>query len=485
MRRYLKQPALIAIFLLLFGVIIANAGRKRAGEAVVKVKSNVQASSVAADMNAVIADSIPSQRTYLFKFSKNRSVDEVVAELNANTNVELASSNTMIDIPEVFQISQGFPDESVPIFNDGVSPMSYYEQEGYYDIGIDSAQMISTGKGIVVAVIDNGLDLSHPLMQSSNILAGYDFILDSSDPSEQPGKIYGHGTFVTGLLLLTAPDVSIVPLRVFDGDGVGDQFNVALAIDWAANHGVDVINMSFGTTEMIDVLRLAIEDAARKNIVMVAAAGNEGSIIPYYPAAHRDVIAVAAVDTLELLANFSNYGDYIDLVAPGVNLYSSLAGEYDWGTWSGTSFSAPIVSGTAAMIKQIKNNFSPAEIQDHLRNTSRTDLLWGTIIAPDIQYGYGMINSLNAVVQLSIGDLNGDGVRDLTDLTLMIDLIKGNNSSGNSSDVEKAGGVVVDGIVDLDCDGNVNVSDIAIMVHHIFVKWNDFKPCYQRGNSPK
>ncbi len=485
MRRYLKQTTLIAIFLFLFGVIIANAGGKRPGEAVVKVKSTAQAASIAEEVNATITDSIPSQRTYLFKFSKNRSVDEVVAQLNADSNVELASSNTTIDIPEVFQISQGFPDESTPVFSYGISPLSYYDQAGFYDIGIDSAQLLSTGKGVVVAVIDNGLDYSHPLMQSSNILAGYDFILNSSDPSEQPGTIYGHGTFVTGLLLLTAPDVSIVPLRVFDGNGVGDQFNVALAIDWAVNHEVDIINMSFGTTEMIDVLRLAIEDAAKRKIVMIAAVGNEGSSIPNYPAAHPDVIAVAAVDTLEMLANFSNYGDYIDLVAPGVNLYSSLAGDYDWGTWSGTSFSAPIVSGTVAMIKQIKNNYSPAEIQDHLRNTSRTDLLWGSITVPDVQYGYGMINSLNAVSQLSIGDLNGDGVRDLTDLTMMIDYIKSYNTGGNSSDVEKEGIIVVGGMLDLNCDGNVNISDIAIMVHHIYVKWNDFKPCYQAGKGPK
>ena len=476
---------MIAIFLFLFGVIIANAGGKRPGEAVVKVKSTAQAASIAEEVNATITDSIPSQRTYLFKFSKNRSVDEVVAQLNADSNVELASSNTTIDIPEVFQISQGFPDESTPVFSYGISPLSYYDQAGFYDIGIDSAQLLSTGKGVVVAVIDNGLDYSHPLMQSSNILAGYDFILNSSDPSEQPGTIYGHGTFVTGLLLLTAPDVSIVPLRVFDGNGVGDQFNVALAIDWAVNHEVDIINMSFGTTEMIDVLRLAIEDAAKRKIVMIAAVGNEGSSIPNYPAAHPDVIAVAAVDTLEMLANFSNYGDYIDLVAPGVNLYSSLAGDYDWGTWSGTSFSAPIVSGTVAMIKQIKNNYSPAEIQDHLRNTSRTDLLWGSITVPDVQYGYGMINSLNAVSQLSIGDLNGDGVRDLTDLTMMIDYIKSYNTGGNSSDVEKEGIIVVGGMLDLNCDGNVNISDIAIMVHHIYVKWNDFKPCYQAGKGPK
>ncbi len=297
MRRTTSIAIIISIFL--FSSSLVFAGKKRAGEAVVKVKSNEQIISIAEDLQAVVADSIPSSSTYLLTFSESRSVDEVVDELNSNADVELASINTSIDIPEVFQISQGFPDESVPIFNKGISPQDYYAQEGTYDIGIDSAQLLSTGQGVVIAVIDNGIDYLHPLMLNSNILDGHDFITISSDASEQPGTIYGHGTFVTGLLLLTAPDVSIIPLRAFDGDGIGDQFNVAQAIDWAVRHGADIINMSFGTTDMISVLSEAIDDANSKNVVMIAATGNEGTAIPSYPAAHPDVIAVSAVDMSE------------------------------------------------------------------------------------------------------------------------------------------------------------------------------------------
>ncbi len=485
MRRYLKKTTLIAIFLLL-GMSVVHAGGKRLGEAVVKVKANANVTSIAAELQLIVSDSIASNRTFLMKFSKNRSVDEVVAQLNSYDAVELASFNTSIDIPEVFQISQGFPDESEPIYNDGISPINFYGQASSYDIGIDEAQLIATGQNVIIAVIDNGLDFNHPLIQNSDILTGRDFISISSDASEQPGTIYGHGTFVTGLLLLTAPDASIMPLRAFDGDGVGDQFNVAKAIDFAVRHGADIINMSFGTTDMIDALYDAIDDANDNNVIMIAASGNEGSSIPSYPAAHPNVIAVAAVDEAELFADFSNYGDYIDVVAPGVNMYSALAGDFDWGTWSGTSFSAPLVSGTVAMMKQIENNYTPEDFKEHLRNTSRTELLWGNVITPDVQYGYGLINSYNAVSQLSIGDLDGDGLRDIRDLTMMIDYITNQGGSGTGTDsIERQGFVVTDGLVDLDCDGEAKVSDIAIMVHHIFVKWRDFKPCYKSGDATK
>ncbi len=487
MKRYLKKTTLIAIFIL-FGITVVNAGGKKLGEAVVKVKANANVTAIAAELQLIVSDSITTNRTFLMKFSKNRSVDKVVAQLNSYNDVELASFNSSIDIPEVFQISQGFPDESEPILNKSVSPVDFYGQAGSYDLGIDDAQLIATGKNVVIAVIDNGIDYSHPLMISSTVLPGHDFILNTSNPSEQAGSIYGHGTFVTGLLLLTAPDASIMPLRAFDGEGVGDQFNVAKAIDWAVKHGADIINMSFGTTELIDVLQSAIDDATLNNVVMIAATGNESSDLPYFPAAHPDVIAVAAIDTLELLAGFSNYGDYVDVVAPGVNMYSSLAGEFNWGTWSGTSFSAPIVSGTVAMMKQIESNYTPADFKEHLKNTTRTELLWGNVIIPDVQYGYGMINSYNAVSQLSIGDLNGDGVRDIRDLTMMIDYITNRNNNGggnNSESIERQGNIVTDALVDLDCDGDAKPSDIAIMVHHIFVKWREFKPCYKSGDATK
>ena len=487
MRRYVKRTTLIALSIFLIGATLTHAGGKRAGEAVVKVKTNAHVASIAEGLQLTVADSIPTHRTFLLKFPKNRSVDDVVNQLNGNEFVELASVNTTIDIPEVFQISQGFPDESKPILNKGISPHDFYGQASSYNIGIDSAQLFSTGKDVTVAVIDNGLDYSHPLIQSSNIISGHDFVTTGGDGSEQLGTIYGHGTFVTGLLLLTAPDVSIMPLRAFDGEGVGDQFKVAKSIDWAVKHGADIINMSFGTTDMIDALRSAIEDATNNNVVMIAASGNEASTLPYYPAAHQDVIAVASVDTLERFADFSNYGEYIDLVAPGVNIYSTLAGNYDWGTWSGTSFSAPLVSGTVAMMTQIEKTYTPSDIQNHLRNTSRTELLWGTVVSPDIQYGYGMIDSYNAVSQLSIGDLDKSGTRDLTDLTMMVDYITSRNANGGggSSATERAGYVVTDAMVDLNCDGDPHISDIAILVHHIFVKWHDFKPCHQKGNNSK
>lgn len=480
MRRYLNfHGQSIWGVLLLFIFVSSLTAAPKPGQAIVKIHNGQGIDAVAAAHNLVVADSISSTSTFLVTFSDTRTVDDVVFELNADNSVELASGNLEIGLPEVNQISQGFPDESQPIFNNGSEPINYYGQAGSYNLALDSAHVRSTGENVVVAVIDNGLDLTHPLMLSSNIMTGHDFIDISSDPSEQPGSIYGHGTFVTGIILLTAPDCIIMPLRAFDGDGNSDQFIVAKAIDWAVRHNADIINMSFGATELTATLNEAIINAHDAGVTMVGASGNDGLQINHYPASHQDVIAVAAMDTLELLADFSNYGDYLDLVAPGVNIYSSLAGDYDWGTWSGTSFATPFVTGTAALVKQIEPTFTPDEMMEHFHNTARTELEWGTVLQPDIQYGYGMINPFMAVMQLSLGDLNASGTRDIADLALMVDYINSNNNGGTAT----AYGFSPTGAeVDINCDGLADLNDVAMMVHFIFVNWFEFSPCYLRYN---
>ncbi len=138
------------------------------------------------------------------------------------------------------------------------------------------------------------------------------------------------------------------------------------------------------------------------------------------------------------------------------------------------------------MMKQLNQKYTPKDIQNHLHYTSRSELLWGTVMVPDEQYGYGMINSLDAVVQLSIGDINIDGVRDITDLSKMIDFISQGGNEGKSVKVKSRNGfIITDEMVDLNCDGNANMADVAIMVHHLFIKWREFKPCYKSGDDSK
>jgi subtilisin family serine protease len=306
-----------------------------------------------------------------------------------------------------------------------------------------------------VAVLDNGLKFDHPLMQASKVIPGYDFLDNDADASEEEGYLLGHGTFVTGVVLMISPNCSILPIRVMSGDGYGCEFYIAKGLVWAVTHGADIANLSFGSETRSNLMSEAVAFAGRNGVVMVASAGNEASARPMYPAALELTMAVGAIDTTELLADFSSFGKFIDLVAPGVNIYSAMAGEYEWGTWSGTSFSAPMVSGTAALILELAPGLTPVQVRSQLTRTARTTLLWGTIIPPDQKYGAGVLNACEAVRTITLGDIDRSGFTDHTDLSLLAAFIR----TGHLP----ADGVADFAMADLDCNGKVNMSDLTLL----------------------
>lgn len=404
MSRRFPQFMTIALLLLLAMLLSVSSDLFATSQAtyeqmVLKTRGRSNARMLMLPAGGRIVDSIPGQDTYLVDMPKNSDISRIASMITGHPDVEYAHKNRNIDLPEMFQVSQGFPDQKDTVFIAGESPQSYYGQPGIYATGVDSAQTYATGLGVKVAVIDGGLDYSHPLLATATVLPGYDFIDGDTIPAEAAGLMESHGTFVTSLILLTAPDCSIVPLRTFDGDGIGTQFGIAQAINWAINHDVDVINMSFGCDVATPVLTSAIQSANTAGIVMVAAAGNQGSDMQLYPARVNEVIAVAAIDTTELRASFSNYGNHIAICAPGVSLHGAFIHDtYDWGIWSGTSFSAPIVTGAAALIKQLQQGYNSDDVQFLLKMTARTDLAWGSVTVPDSEYGFGLLDALSAVL---------------------------------------------------------------------------------------
>lgn len=441
------------------------------GQAIVKMKGNANVNAIADVFGAQVVDSIEGMSAYLITFPEDLPVDSVVGEIGTNSAVEYAHSNRSMSLPETSQMSQGFPDQKNVTFAKGVSPSSYYEQPGIYNTGIDSAHTISTGQGQIVAVIDNGVVFDHPLIAATTTVFQHDFITPDGDASETAGPLFGHGTFVTSMVLLVAPDCAIMPLRAFDENGIGDQFAVAQAVDWAVSHGASVINLSCGSESAEGVLQEAILDAYQSGVSLVASAGNESSSAGQYPALDPVVIAVTSIDTLELLADFANYGDYLDLCAPGVNLYGALPGEYDWGTWSGTSFSAPLVSGTIALVRAVDTDLLTAEVQEHLNLTARSDLLWGAISPPDYSYGYGALDVFEAVQSLTVGDLDLSGTRDEQDLGLLQQYVhSGRPNAGAGIDHRRC---------DINCDGIVDIDDIVNMIEKITNENIPFEPCYR------
>ncbi len=441
------------------------------GEIIVKVAPGSNRSDIAKEVDGQITDSVTNKNIYLVRISDEMSLSEAMTELGAKQGVMSAEPNRYIGLPEINQISQSFPDQSRPPYLAGVEPTSFYSQPSAYNIGLDSAQLISLGKGVVVAVIDNGIYATHPLLASSLVPGGYDFVANDSDPSEEPGPMYGHGTFVAGLIRLTAPGCKILPFRAFDTTGLGTTFGITRAIYAAVDQGANVINMSFSMYSSSQMLRTAVREARRAGVVMVASVGNDHASDSTYPAAFPEVLAVSSIDESEQAAWFSNYGEYVDICAPGVNLYSALAGDYQWGTWSGTSFSAALVSGACALELGYRRNLTPQQAGEDLVRSARIDLAWGTVTQADaIYYGSGCLDIFAALVGLACGDIDNSGAIDIADLVSLTNYI---NNGGPPPVVSLRVG-------DINCDGEVNAADLEAMKGLVTRGKGLPRPCYLR-----
>ena len=328
-------------------------------------------------------DSILSHNIYLINYADSISCDSVIISLLGNAGVIFAEPNYGVDYPENLQLSISFPDEYAPQLDvDLGEPASFFSQNCLQTIDSDSAQLISTGNDVVIAVIDNGFDENHPLLQYVSFVNGYDYFDSNDDPAPDSGLGASHGTFVTGLIQLIAPDCQIMPLRALGQSGKGNTFAIAKSIYHAIEYNADVINMSFGSYHDSHLLETACQDALDAGIIMVAAGGNDSTEMPIYPASYPGVIGVSAVDSMDMAADFTNYGSSIDICAPGVNIYSTLAGEYDWGTWTGTSFSTPQVAAACALVLSIEPEYTPDEVGTLLCLTAERDLGSGTIDFP-------------------------------------------------------------------------------------------------------
>lgn len=332
--------------------LVAHAQRQRdRGEVICQLKPGRSAVTVAQRHNLQLVGDLEDD-FYVFSYTSPATTWQVINQLRADEDVRSAEPNYWVRVPEVEQRSVAFLDQRSVAFLDGVSPTDYFGQYAVTLIRAKEAQAIAQGEGVTVAVIDTGVDASHPAIASRQLVSGSDFVDKDGDPAEVAGGMaYGHGTMVAGIIGLVAPRARLMPIRAFDADGIGKVSEVATAIRYAARRGADVINMSFGVPSSSGpaVLRAAVDYAARRGVVLVASAGNDNTSSPEYPASGDDVLAVTATDSGDVKAPFSNYGSHIDVSAPGVSIYSAFpGGRFGWG--SGTSYAAAFVSGEAALV---------------------------------------------------------------------------------------------------------------------------------------
>lgn len=249
-----------------------------------------------------------------------------------------------------------------------------------------------SGRG-VVAVIDSGVDAAHPFL-SGRVLDGYDFVDDDGNASDG----YGHGTHVAGTIIdcSGAAPVSILPVRVMDNTGCGYGSTIITGIKYAAEQGADVINLSLGGSRgKSTVMEQTIKDAISAGTLVVVSAGNESTDTkltqPAYITAAGNVV-VSAGDSSHTRAYFSNYGQSVDIMAPGVNIKSCIPGnQYD--SWAGTSMAAPHVAAAAILLDLTTGkSLSPADLENLVRSAS-TDGNW-----KDQYKGYGFLDMSKAKV---------------------------------------------------------------------------------------
>jgi subtilisin len=287
-------------------------------------------------------------------------------------------------------------------------------------LGVEGQTPPNVGEGIRVGIIDTGIDYTHPDL-ADNYVLGYDFVNRDWDPADDNG----HGTHVAGIVAAiddgpnsgggntagisvvgAAPRVSLYIAKSLNADGVGSMSDIVAALDVAASYDVDVVNMSLGSPFWSRTLRRACDNAYAAGVLLVAAAGNEGLGRLDIPARYWSVIGVGATDELDRRASFSNYGQGLELCAPGVGVLSGMPTyevalnrfpyEYEevYDYLSGTSMASPHVAGTAALVLAAHPDWTHAQVRERLASTAEDLGPPGT----DTYFGYGLVDAAAAAM---------------------------------------------------------------------------------------
>jgi subtilisin family serine protease len=309
------------------------------------------------NLSALESQSFPliGMRLVRLHIGSGRSVRNVLAALQAQRIVAFAQPNYLFalteDTSKAASAAQGDPAQYV-----------------LAKLQVEAAQQIATGKDVPVAVIDSEIDAKHPDL-SGSVARSFDALPGDDAPqlhgTEMAGAIASHGK-----LLGIAPGVELLAAHAFDDRSSGTSFAIYKSLEWAADNGARVVNMSFAGPED-PTLHTMLAAAFAKDIVLVAAAGNGGPIsTPLYPAADPDVIAVSATDIDDHLFKMSNRGRYIAIAAPGVEIIALAPGD-TYQITTGTSVAAAHVSAVAALLLQHDPSLKPADIRNILIGTAK------------------------------------------------------------------------------------------------------------------
>jgi len=316
--------------------------------------------------------------TYILKMQDDANILSSVETLNKEPAVEYAE-------PDYLAQFASAPDDP-----------RYSEQWGLSKIEVEGAWDQSMGSpSIIIAIVDSGIDLAHEdlapnlwvnpgeipgngLDDDNNTfiddVQGWNFV----DSTNYVQDYIGHGSLVSGVAAARSNNTlgisgvcgncHIMPVKVSQISGFANYSDIAAGVAYATQKGARVINISLGGYSNSTTLRNVITTAVSNNIVVVAGAGNDNSISPFYPAAYENVIAVAGTDQDDLKTISSNFGTWVDVSAPGQDILSTTLGNYS--SDSGTSYAAPFVSGAAGLLLSMHPEWTPAMIRGQFSHTS-------------------------------------------------------------------------------------------------------------------
>ncbi len=361
------------------------------------------------DARSLAEQSGQVSQLYVGTFSIDQDPVMVAAALEQDPNVEYAEPNYIAGMV-------GNPQYTPAAFNpnDQYFPFQWHMQT----IQMPQAWDTAKGDGIIVAVIDTGIDFGAPDLATNQRLQGFDFVNNDNDPTDDQG----HGTHVAGTVAQNtnngigvtgvAFNARLLPVKVLAADGNGSYENIIKGIAYAVNQGAKVINMSLAGRQGSQALQDAVKMAYENGVVVVAAAGNSNGPVEYPAAYDEYVIAVGATRFDNTRTRYSNFGPQIDIVAPGGDVdvdqnEDSFAdgilqqtfkspGVYTYLFFEGTSMASPHVAGLATLLASVNPNASPADIESAMTSTARN------LGSPD-EYGAGLIQASNALLSFAPG----------------------------------------------------------------------------------
>jgi type VII secretion-associated serine protease mycosin len=373
------------------------APRVIAGETLVRLKPGTSPQAYARRHGLRLVQTI-GLGIYLFKGQS------ALDTLEADSSVVWAEPNMAFRLPplQTAPAPARVPARSVETFDDPLIPAQY----GIQITGTD--RVWATQKGspeVVVAVIDSGIDASHPEF-AGRLVPGYDFTEKEPKPGGDVDG-YGHGTHCAGVIGAAAgngtgiagiaPGCKLMPVRIFNNSGNTTTGAATAAVIWAVDNGAKVINASWGSTLVNQASHDSYQYALDKDVVFVAAVGNSGkNDSKSYPGASPGVIGVSATNPSDRWASFSTWGDWVSLAAPGEGILSTypMAKGNGYRIMQGTSMAAPLVAGAAALVRSQYPQLTQAQVKARLEKTAKDVIQPGV----DPYSGHGRVDVARAIL---------------------------------------------------------------------------------------